>query len=432
VTARRAPDGAGPGSAERLLADWRVRCARRRAPWELASGAAAVELCGTVVSTLESGAVTGELSRAVRSWGATVTAAPAARAALQCLGEAATAHVFSEFGAFRPRGLDAVLEELAREAAIPARRRAYAGRADALTGCLDRHALEHDLVFDVHDALASDAELTVTVLEVSGPVDGRDHTDDVALLGLLATVRRTFGSRCTVYRCGRRSLALVAPGFSSGVVGQALLLATCGDGPAFAWGCADLRALGTTAAHAPDALVMVAESDLHRRRQDRARAEGRETRRRHLSVVGSVAAGAVVLAGALAALNASPGSEPASRVAEPAPPAAVAAPLPSSGVGPSVSPPQTPNTTEAPPAPAAPVSTPPAHETLLAVRAPVVTTPPTVPSPPTTLPPTTPPAPKPAPTSTPSATPSPTPPPAPSRPGHSGAAPGHSQNKGHN
>ncbi|HXW31612.1 MAG TPA: hypothetical protein VEJ21_00870, partial [Acidimicrobiales bacterium] len=115
---RRVPDEL----AQRLLTGWRVRCALRRAAWELAVGPASVELCRSVARTLHDGVAAPDLAPAVRAWGARVRSPVEARAALQCLAEAATAVAASEFGDVRPKGLDPALEQLALESVIPAGR----------------------------------------------------------------------------------------------------------------------------------------------------------------------------------------------------------------------------------------------------------------------------------------------------------------------
>lgn len=433
------------GLVRLLLSEWRVACARHHAPWQLASGRSALALCEAVEHTLELGTATPELGAAVRAWGSGVPSAEAARAVLQCLSEAVLELATTQFGEFRARGLDPIFEQLSKEATIPAGQRTVPAVVDPLTGCLDRQAMERDLAVAVDAATATDTDLTVAVLQAAeGATSARGWPgDDAALLGLLATLRRTFGREwCTVYRVGLRSLGIVARGADPFSVGEAILLATCLPGPAFVWGRADLRSAGSAATGAPGLLLFLAEADLHERRRDLAAATGRTSSRRHLSVVGSAAAAAVLVAGTAAALLMPPGTPTATRVAAPPPrtsinataappaPAPTAEPLPSpapsatpaprpgsanagagasavTGTVASVSPPDTDTVT------------PPANATLVTYQAPA-------PAPPaSTTPPSTPT------TTTPQRTPAATPPPSPTTttpkgpPRHSGKAPGH-------
>jgi GGDEF domain-containing protein len=311
-------------------------------------------LCAAAVRTLEDGVAPPELSPGVRTWGAGVPSAEGARAALQCLGEAVSDLVISGFGDFRPRGLDLVLEELAKEAVVPAGRRTIPLDLDALTRCPDRRALERDLATLVTAARTTGEDVTVAVMEPDRPpsralrlVGSPEPSPEAELLGLLATLRTTFDTTVTVYRAGERSFAVLAPGVGAVAVGESILLATC-RGPAFAWGSASLHALGAVPFDAPDTLLLVAEADLHVRRTDARRAKAALTHQRRLSVVSAAAAGLLVVAGAAVGLSGATGQHAPARDAARAP--SNAAPGPS---GPGVETPEPPSAPPAaPPAPA--------------------------------------------------------------------------------
>jgi hypothetical protein len=358
---------------------------------------------------------------------------------LQCLSEAVLELATTQFGEFRARGLDPIFEQLSKEATIPAGQRTVPVTTDPLTGCLDRQAMERDLAVAVDAGRSADADLTVAVLEATegGPSARGWPGDDAALLGLLATIRRTVGREwCSVYRVGLRSLGIVARGADPFSVGEAILLATCLTGPAFVWGRADLRSAGPAATGSPGLLLVLAEADLDERRRDLAGATGRTTSRRHLSVVGSAAAAAVLVAGTAAALLVPPGTPTADRVAAPPPRASIngTAASPAPTPLPSPAPPATPapgpgNTgtgtgtgtatgvSVSPSPPEAGTVTPPANATLVAYQAP--TPAPPASTPPPTTPTTT------TPQRTPASTPSPTTTTPNASPGHSGKAPGH-------
>ncbi len=398
---------------QRLLLTWRTRCAAT-GPWELTAGRGAIALCVAVIRTLELGAATPGLARAFRAWGAGVPSPVAARAALQCLCAAVTELVAAEYGQFRPRGLDYVLEHAARESVVADGRRTVPEVVDPLTGCPDRETLEHDLAPAVTAAAEAGEDLTVAVLELEAagrPGTEGDRVDQGALLGLLASVRATFGRRIPVYRVGPGAFALVVRGVGSVEMGKLILLTTCGTGPRFVWGRAGLRAGGEAAESSPGLLLLLAEADLHMRRQDLADAQRTVDRRRQLSVVGSAAASVLLVAGLGAALAGAPGA--------PVTHAALHAhsgprPQPSATGPPAISVPASPAPTAPPPAlPAAPPTPTPAPRPAQPVNAAFGSY--QAPLPPTA----TPPAP------TPPAPPSPAAPPPPARPGRSGTAPGH-------
>lgn len=414
---------ADAGLVQHLLFDWRTRCAARRGPWQLTVSRTATSMCLAVVATLEQGTPAVDLAHTVRAWGAGVPVAAEARAALQCLGEAVAELVAADFGDFQAKGLDPVLEQLAMEAAIPAGRRTVPAVVDQLTGCPDRETLEYDLA-RVVAATAADAELTVAVLEPDGCELGRHgevlSVDEGQLLGVLATVRRTFAERVAVYRAGTGSMALIAPGIGSRAMGEHLLRATCSSGPRFFWGRASLQSAGAHGREAPAMLLALAEADLHLRRQDYIAANASGPRRRQLSVVGAAAAALLLVAGTGAALTGI-GGGPATHADK----AALSAPARSaphttapSVTGPPVSTPPAapPAASPVPPAAATVSATPPAR-TPVAAPAVVLT------SYETPAPTATPSPPPPPPSPPPSASPPPTPSPQPHH-GHSGGSPG--------
>lgn len=407
---------ADAGLVQHLLFDWRIRCAARRGPWQLTVSRTATSMCLAVVATLERGIPAVNLAHSVRAWGAGVPVAAEARAALQCLGEAVCELVTGDYGDFQAKGLDPVLEQLALEAAIPAGRRTVPAVVDPFTGLPDRETLEYDLA-RVVAATAAGAELTVAVLEPDGCELGRHgevlSVDEGQLLGVLATVRRTFAEGVAVYRAGTGSVAVVAPGIGSRDMGERLLRATCSSGPRFFWGRAGLQAAGAHGREAPAMLLALAEADLHLRRQDYIAASAPAPRRRQLSVVGAAAAGLLLVAGAGAALV-GPGGVPTTHAAIAAPsapamsaPHATGAPVtgPPEATPPAAPPvPQAADTVSATPPAAAPVAAPAVVLTSYEVPAPAAT--PTPPPPPP-----------------PSASPPPSPSPQPHH-GHSGGAPG--------
>lgn len=375
-----------------LVVEWRVRCAMRRAPWELTIGDRALALCVAVTRTLEQGAAAPGLSLHVRTWGAGVSSPEAARAALQGLGEAVSDLVGSGFGDFRPRGLDVVLQELAKEAIVPARRRTDPLGLDALTRCPGRRALERDLATILSAAGAAGEDVTLAVMELDTPppralrVAGTpEPSTDAQLHALLATLRATFGAPVTVYRVGDRAFAVLARAVGTAAMGESILLATCRSGPAFTWGTASLLASGAIASGAPDLLLLVAEADLHIRRRNAVEARRTSRRQRQLSVVSTVAAALLAVAGAAIGLSGTGHHQPRQEAAHArgstvSPPAGAAVPT--------TTPPSPPPSTAGPttvPGFGPPAPTPPASNTVLAsfqtpAPAPVAPLPPPSPS----------------------------------------------------
>lgn len=431
---RRVPDDL----AQQLVVGWRVRCALRRAPWELTVGNAAVEVCRSIARTLQDGVAAPDLAPTLRAWGSRVPSAVHARAALQCLAETVSTVAASQLGEFRPRGLDPALEQLALESVVPAGRRVVPARIDLLTGCPDRGTLLQDLGVAVAGAQATRSDVTVAVLEVEDAHVGRNgdaaRVDDVELLGLLATIRRAFHDEPAVYRVAQGSFAVLAAGQGTLSMGERILGATCLVGPRFNWGAASLVGVGDEAAASPDVLLLLAESDLVLRRQDMNRVTHVVTFRRRLSVVGSAAAALLLFSAVGVALHGSSGAPQRTEALAPAPTTTVPAAtvptpvVPSPGPSPASQPPPP---TSVPPSSAAPpptVSTPtegPASLTTGGSTTNAQLTSYQSPTPGTgsgtaSAPPPPPPPPPPAPTPTP-APPSSTPSPAPGQGSHKGS-----------
>lgn len=400
------PDGA---LVHELLFDWRVRGAARHTAWQLTSNLSAVSLCAALVQSLQDGAVAPQLVAELRSWGAGVPSHRDTVGLLQCLGEAVSELGAREFGGFRPRGLDPVLQVLAQESAVSVRRRAIPVDLDLETGCLDRRALERDLAVEVTGAGgAGDVAMVVMeldaaeskrpeILSAPGPVDE-------SLIALLAVLRQTFGRKFTIYRVGRRSFGVVASGTDTASIGALVLRATCSTGPRFFWGTASLRAIGPPAELSPELLLFVAQADMEFRRRELLGLTGQVDRRHRLAVVGSVAASLLLVAGAATAVqglttstaNAPHVALPARATPPPAPAASGPATTVPAPAAPTASPPAAPSTPVAASAPTpAPLAPPPTNVVLTSYQVPA--SPPTSPPPPP-LPP--PPPPPPTPTTT--------------------------------
>jgi GGDEF domain-containing protein len=318
---------------------WQLRCAARRTAEVEASGQKAAALCEAVVETLGNPSHATHLSLAARSWASNVSNPAEARAALLCLcevateldGELATTELATTESAttesattesattelattWYPDGLDAVLGALVAEAARvstqadPVRHDA----TDALTGCPGRRALERDLGVAVVAAAAAGGDVAVATVQldrarrhlgVVRPGGSRDAADDAAVLGLVATLRRSMGRADGLYRVGPTSFAVLAADTTT--AGALALRAECLPGPKFSWGMAGLAAVGAAAVESPDLLLVVAEADRELRRRELARVDDATARRRRMSAVAAAAAAIVLVAGVTVGVGAS-------------------------------------------------------------------------------------------------------------------------------
>ena len=361
MTLHQTPDDRDPGIElwKRILVRWRIRSGARQAAADATSGPEAAALCVAVVRSLEDPSQTPDLAMTARSWGAGVSSATEARSALLCLCEVTTELDGEVIDGFPPQGLDRVLEVLVTEAAAASTPSTELSSIDTLTGCPDRQAVSGDLDVVVASAVASGSDVAVAIakLDESPKRIGDPHrlADDVAVLGLLATLRRAFGHSDGVYRTGDGKFAVLAPDTDASGAREVMLLATCAPGPRFEWGVASLHAAGTKATESPDLLLLLAEGDLYLRRKDFSRANAVLARRRRVSAVASIAA-VTLLAGGIALGLETPSAVPGYQlhVAEHAQ-ARGARPEPSGGssIG-SSSPPSS-----SPPPPSTPTSAPP-------------------------------------------------------------------------
>jgi hypothetical protein len=319
----RAAPAQGPELAQRVLLHWRVRCLVRMAPLRATSGSDALSLCAALLWTLEHRSPAPGLALAARRWVEGAASVPELARASECLAEVVTEIARVAFPALSPQTLEHALDVVADEVAAAPARRAPRPGVDRATGLADRRALERDLDALVAAAVAGGGiDLALAVVEPEHTARGslrhtgwrRGDAGHAALGGLVSALRRAtaqLGGNGRLYRLGARRLAVLLPRGDSAALGALLLWATCRDAPPFLWGSASLRAGGPGAAAQPDALVVLAEADLHLRRRDlfAARAAlARQHRRRR--VAGSLAAAVVVLAGVALGLAGGPAGRP--------------------------------------------------------------------------------------------------------------------------
>jgi len=304
---------------------WRVRCVLRRGPIEATSGPDALALVTALTTSLERGYPPPGLGRAARAWGASVGDADAAQVALVCLAEIAIELAADVFQEFPPVGLDPVLEQLAAEAAATTGRGGRHATSEP-RGYPDRSLLERHLDRIVADAVTTggDVALGLVELERSGgaavqlprrslvPVDGEAMADLVDALSRVAGERR-------VYRLGTRKLAVLMPRTDIAGLGELVLRTTLSAAPRFTWGAASLAAAGPQAIAHPDALMALAEADLHLRRRDLLHARRRLAQRRRRSALATAGSALVLVLGILVGLNGAGGRAGPSRLATASP-----------------------------------------------------------------------------------------------------------------
>lgn len=308
----------GTDLVQTVMLHWRVRCVVRGAPLEVASGPDAVALVTALTASLERGYPPPGLGRAARAWGADVADPVAAQAALRCLAEIAVELVADVSRQLSPAGLDPALEELTLEAAVMAQ----AGARNA-TVPRDRRLLERHLEQAVADAVRSDGDVAVGVVELERSSRGavqlpgrtRVPADDRALGDLVAALQGEVGAG-RVYRLGPRKLAVLVAGAATAELGELVLRVTA-RAPRFAWGAARLGAAGPRAVASPDALVVLAEADLHVRRRDLLRARRQLAQHHRRSALAGAGSALVIVLGMLVGLSGTGGPVGSSRLAAP-------------------------------------------------------------------------------------------------------------------
>lgn len=324
--ARRQPGSApahGPELAQRVLLHWRVRCLVRLAPLRATSGADALALCAGLLWTLDHRAQAPGLALAARRWAEAAAGVPDSARALECLDEVVVEIAEVAFPGFPPQALRRVLDLVKDVAAAVPARRAARPAVDSTTGLPDRRSLERDL-----DALVAAAvvgggpDLAVAVVEPEFGAKGSLHRGrgpaggaGPGITALVEALRNGLGRAVPggrLYHLGVRRLAVLVPRGNTAAIGEVMLWASCGDAPPFVWGASSLRAAGARAVAQPDALLVLAEADLHLRHRDLVRARAalaRQHRQRRL--VGSVAGALVLLMGvALGLVGSGPSGRP--------------------------------------------------------------------------------------------------------------------------
>lgn len=321
----------GTDFVQHLRLQWGVRCIFRRTSFLATTGPEALALCAAVLAALESPSWSPGVAVAARRWRTGVSSPAEVASALRCLSESIVEVVVDEYGEHSPPGLDPVLEQLVGEATSASARRTGTDRVDPLTGCSNRHELERDLTDAVTDALVSLDDVSLALVELHPS----RRVSDVTLLSLLAAIRRTLHRGDGCYRVGPRKFAVLLRGEDAAAAGSAMLRVTCSGAPRFSWGVSSLRSAGIMSADRADALVVLAEADLHLRRRDYFHARQMLTRQRRNSALAAVAGVMVLVAGVV--LGVGPATHSPSR-SEAAPPAAVAGPPPPSTAPPSALP----------------------------------------------------------------------------------------------
>ncbi|MHB8437573.1 MAG: GGDEF domain-containing protein [Acidimicrobiales bacterium] len=275
-----------------LLDAWTAACRRT-------AGGRLVEQCRTPEARLFVGALvlagrrgspTAELGRAARTWGAgfdtpvdVVAAVALLRDAMSELDPAASAPA-AVFDHVTMEAVDAASANLRSEA-----------RADPLTGCANRRALQEDLPRAVASATTSGLDLSLVAVDLDGlkrinDTEGHD-AGDRTLVALVKALRGALRESDGLYRTGGDEFVVVAP-FTTSVGARSLMArATAQDGPPFSWGTASLADL-LAAGRTPDAstLMDAADADLYERRHTTRHAVALARRRRKLSRAASLAA----------------------------------------------------------------------------------------------------------------------------------------------
>ncbi len=282
---------------QHMRLQWGVRCIFRRTSFLMTTGPHALALCAAVTGALERPTWSPDLAVAARTWRLGVAPADAA-AGLRYLAETVTQVVTAEFGEIPAPGLDTVLEQLMGEAKSASSRSELASY-DVDSGCPNRRALEGDLADSVAEALADGGDVALAVVELHPSVKRRDE----GLLSLVAVLRRALGAPGHVYRVAATKLAVLLPGQDSADAGTMMLRATCGGAPRFMWGASSLQASGVTSAERADAVVLLAEADLHLRSRDYTHARKMLTRQRRHSALAAVAGALVMVAGVTLGLS---------------------------------------------------------------------------------------------------------------------------------
>lgn len=364
VVGRRPGPAHGAELAERVLLHWRVRCLLRQAPLRATTSADSLALCAAMLWTLEHREAPPGLLLTARRWAESAATVPDATRALECLAEVVAEIAEVAFPAFSRRSLPELFARLAGEARSAVTRRARRPGVDVVTGLPDRPSLERDL-----DALVAAAkvgggvDVTVAVVEPQRSARGSVRTprrhpvaaEQGALRDLAAALEDRLAGGARLYRLGTRRLAVVAARWDTRAMGELMLRASCSAAASFVWGTASLRGAGERAAADPDALVVLAEADLHLRRRDLLRARAALARQHRRTALRTVAAALVVLAGAALGVGTSGPGAPPSRSAS-APPPSTLAPG-GTGGAPAAGPPA-PSPAPSSPAPAAVASVP--------------------------------------------------------------------------
>lgn len=302
------PEELATGLGLRLLLHWRIRCAALRIPIDTTAGPLAARACTSVIRTLDTGGGDAELARDLDRWQGELLDDEAARAAADCLVQLVAEIAAEVFEEFPPAGLGVVLERLAEHAA--ARRPAPLAQVDARTGCLGPDELETRLDSLVPAALAAGGDVSVAVVEFDEKAD--------ADLRVAAALREATYLGDNVYRTGRTRFVVVSAGRELGEMRQLALHALCLADTGVRWGASSLATVGLQASETPDVLVMMAEADLHLRRQDFAAAEAVLARRRR-TTVGALAASVALLAGLAGAMGTTGAGAPTGATAQRAP-----------------------------------------------------------------------------------------------------------------
>lgn len=309
----------GTDFVQHLRLQWGVRCIFSRSSFVATTGPEALALCAAVLAALESPSWSPGVAVAARRWRTGVSSPAEAASALRCLSESVVELVVDEYGEHPPPGLDPLLEQLIGEATSTSAWRAGTDGVDLVTGCPDRHAFERDLADAVTDALVELDDASVALVELAPSKKASDAT----LLSLLAGIRRSLHRADKCYRVGPRKFAVLLAGEDAAAAGSAMLRVTCGGAPRFSWGVSSVRSAGISSAERADALVLLAEADLHLRRRDYSHARHMLTRQRRNSALAAVAGAMVLVAGVV--MGVGPATHVPSR-SEASPPAAVAGP----------------------------------------------------------------------------------------------------------
>jgi diguanylate cyclase (GGDEF)-like protein len=298
-----APINSTPAGEQReIVAAWADRCRALGAQPEHCAGSEARYLLSALRGAVRSESGTPELGRAARSWGARFSAPVDALTSLSALREVVVDSAGRPGDRWRADWLpvaavtfNRVIDQLMREAIDAASNNLRTeARTDMLTGCANRLALSEELARATAGAERSGLGLSVAMVDLDGLKrindSGGHDAGDLALQGLVASLRSVLRDADTLYRVGGDEFVVMAP-FTDEAGAIAMLRRAEQQGaPRFSWGVASLADLGPEVGDHPALLVSAADQDLYRRRGNGRTAASGVARRNRAALVAATLA----------------------------------------------------------------------------------------------------------------------------------------------